>query len=195
MSRVIESATWAPTRILRKRCCRTLPACSPAAFLQSIHKVGMGTLKRRVNAHEQPGEQRQPNGEEQHRSRESADLVVFKRQNIRGDFRNDRNQLPRHVAPIEPCDDADQNTLKNKKSQDAAARCTQCHAQRDLTFTAAETNKQKIRHIAARDQQDECDRAQAESGTPTRKLSVTSSGNVRRAVTNCASILSGYCDR
>ena len=131
-----------------------------AAFLKPIYQVAVRTLKRRINSHQQPGQNRQCNCEAEHGKREVNTCVRIEWQKIRSHFRNERDQLPGQHGADDSSEKTHQQTLKYEKPDDARAGRANRHSQRDLPAAAAEPDQQQVRHIAAGDEQDESHRGE-----------------------------------
>src|SRR5205807_121185 len=127
------------------------------ALFQCVNQICMRALYRRINSHEQASQQRQRNREQKHRKRNARRGVRFERQKIRRHSRHERHEAPGDKRSGNSGNCAHEQALENEKSHHARARSADRHSQRDLPTTATKTNEQKIRHIAARDQQHETD--------------------------------------
>src|SRR6266568_2611884 len=124
---------------------------SATAFLESIDEIGARTLPRRIEAHEQTGDERQDQCENDYgpMQRDSA----FKRNILTSQFRNGRDCPEGQAQSDHTRDHANQRALKDEQSHDATPLRAERHAQSNFTSAAGEAYEQKIRDIAARNQQ------------------------------------------
>src|SRR6516164_6436262 len=125
---------------------------SASPFLQSVNQIGARTLQRRINSHGDAGQNQQANREEEHRHGKLESRVGIERQKIGRHFRNNRNELPGQERASYTSNRANEQTFKNKKPNDAAARRANRHSQGDFATSSSEPHQQKIGDIAARDQ-------------------------------------------
>ena len=122
-------------------------------FLQRIDDVPARALQRRIQAHDQAGQQRESDREREHWERESSRSVGFDRQEVRRQFRHERDQLPRQKRAQNAGDQTDEHAFENEKAQHAGPRRAQRHPEGNLAPPAAESNEKQIGDVAARDEQ------------------------------------------
>src|SRR5439155_12996690 len=89
-------------------------ARAAAAFFQAVNQIDVRTLKRRINSHQETGQDRQSNREHEHWYRQARCVVCFQRQKIGGYSRNQRHQLPRDESTDRARDYADEQTFENE---------------------------------------------------------------------------------
>ena len=78
----------------------------------------------------------------------------FDRQEVRREFRHERDQLPRQQRAENSGEQTDEHAFENEKAQHAGTRCAQRHAERNFAAPAAESNEEQVGDVAARDEQD-----------------------------------------
>src|SRR5438046_7476899 len=113
-----------------------------AAFFQCINQIGVRTLKRRINSHQETGQDRQSNREHENWYRQARCVIRFQWQKIGSYSRNQRHQLPRDESAERARDYADEQTFENEQARDARPRSANCDSQRDLAPASTETNEQ-----------------------------------------------------
>src|SRR5206468_3717696 len=57
-------------------------ARAAAALFQAAHQIGVGSLERRINSHQEPGQDRQCDRENQYRNRQARRVVLFQRKEV-----------------------------------------------------------------------------------------------------------------
>ena len=113
-SRVTESATCAPTRILRKRCCRTLPLRPAAAFFQAVDQIGARALQGGINTHGQSGQERKRDRKSEHRQRKTRAAFPSSGRKLAAILGTSGTSCQASSAPENPAMHADQQAFENK---------------------------------------------------------------------------------
>ena len=72
---------------------------------------------------------------------------------VTGDFRNDFDNPKREKQSNKAGSDADGRAFEHKEPHDTAAIATERHSHRDFAASSGEANQQKVRNVAARNQQ------------------------------------------
>ena len=76
---------------------------------------------------------------------------------VAGDFRNDFDNPKREKQSNTAGNHADCGAFEHKEPHDTAAVATERHSHRDFATSSGEANEQKIRNVAARNQQNRAD--------------------------------------
>src|SRR5262249_16467058 len=140
-------------------------ARATTAFFQSVNKIRARGLHRRINTHQQSGQNRQSNRKDENRERKTGGGVPFNWKKIRRHFWHNRNNPPRYERADSAGDDAHKQALKDKKADDAGTRSTDRHSQRDFAAAPAETNQQQVGDVAACDEQNKTNRGEQRDET------------------------------
>src|SRR3954453_11331419 len=76
---------------------------------------------------------------------------------VAGDFRNDFDNPKREKQSNNSGNHADSRAFEHKEPHDTAAIATERHSHRDFATSSSEANEQKVRNVAARNQQNRAD--------------------------------------
>src|SRR5882724_4319184 len=126
-------------------------ACSTSAFLEPIDQIGARTLPRRIETHEQAGDQRYSQRKNEHGPLQCHS--AFERNVLTSHLWDDRYRPERQTQSDCTCDYAYERTFEYEQPHDAASLRSECHAQCDLAPAAGEAHQQQVCNVAASDKQ------------------------------------------